>query len=105
MPLPLTRCPTSCENPQYELDRLDQEVEGMGEAFPPHTNNRMTCRCSKLSIGESRNWNPDCPEHGVGTAWYTSDEQVAKRKAMSERTRDLQRQAREARKRARETQA
>lgn len=80
-------------------------MEGLGEALPPHANHSMTCRCSKLSIGNSRNWNPDCPEHGVGTAWYTSPEQVAKRKAQSDRLRDLQKQAREARRRAREVQA
>lgn len=77
----------------------------MGEALPSHPRNAMTCRCSKLSIGESRNWNPDCPEHGVGTTWYTAPEQVARREAMSKRTRDLQKQAREARRRVRETQA
>jgi hypothetical protein len=56
------------------------------------------CRCSRLHVGstptDSFNWNPDCPVHGVGTAWYTSPEQVAKRAAQSERVRDLQAQAR-----------
>lgn len=61
----------------------------------------MTCRCSRLRVGreltEHRNWNPDCPEHGVGTEWYESDEQVAKRQADAERLRDLQARARAAR--------
>jgi len=63
-----------------------------------------TCTCARLMLGstptESRNWNPDCPEHGTESQWWRSDEQVAKRQADSERLRDLQAQAREARRRA-----
>jgi len=58
------------------------------------------CRCGHLKVGkvtESRNWNPDCPEHGVGTDWYTSPEQVAKREADRARLLDLYAQARAAR--------
>lgn len=60
------------------------------------------CRCSKLSVGDSRNWNPDCPEHGVDSEWWNSPEQKAKIKAQNDRTRDLQRRAREARNAARD---
>lgn len=63
-----------------------------------------TCRCRFLKIDGrntyARDWNPDCPEHGTASAWYRSDEQVAKRAADSERLRDLQRRAREARRKA-----
>lgn len=68
----------------------------------PDTDN---CRCGRLKVGftvtESRNWNPDCPQHGTKSTWYRSPEQVAKRQAQDERLRDLQRQAREAREAAR----
>jgi len=64
------------------------------------------CTCGRLKVGmtvtEHRNWNPDCPEHGVKSQWYRSPEQKAKRDAQDERLRDLQRQANEARRRARE---
>ena len=30
------------------------------------------CTCGKMSIGESRNWNPECVEHGIDTDWYQS---------------------------------
>ena len=61
------------------------------------------CVCGHIKIGsevtELRNWNPDCPEHGVSSTWYRSPEQMEKRRAQDERLRDLQRQAREARNR------
>jgi len=64
------------------------------------------CRCGRIKIGmevtESRNWNPDCPMHGLESEWYRSDEQSAKRQEQNDRLRDLQRQAREARARYRE---
>jgi hypothetical protein len=63
----------------------------------------MSCVCGRLSIGEGRNWNPDCGEHGTESEWYRSAEQVAKRSAQNERLRDLQAQAREARKARRRT--
>jgi hypothetical protein len=60
-----------------------------------------TCRCGELMLDGrptgSRNWNPDCPEHGTASEWYRSPEQVAKREADSARLRDLYRRAREAR--------
>jgi hypothetical protein len=53
----------------------------------------VTCQCSRLAVGreltEHRNWNPDCPEHGVGSDWYESDEQVAARRRQNELLRDL----------------
>lgn len=61
----------------------------------------MPCRCGRIKIGnevtDHRNWNPECPEHGVSSDWYRSDEQVAKRAAQRERAIELQRLAREAR--------
>ena len=61
----------------------------------------MRCSCSRIRIGrqltEHRDWNPDCPEHGLGSDWYQSDEQIAKRRVRSERLRSLQAQARKAR--------
>ncbi len=59
------------------------------------------CRCGRMSIGESRNWNPDCPEHGTTSAWWNSPEQKVKRQDQSDRLRDLQRRAAEARRAAR----
>jgi hypothetical protein len=63
------------------------------------------CSCGKIRIGmeitEHRNWSPDCPEHGLDSEWYRSPEQVQKREEQNARLLDLQRQAREARQRAR----
>lgn len=62
----------------------------------------MTCTCAHLYLGSiktgHRNWNPDCPEHGLESGWWKSPEQTAKREAQNARLQDLQRQAREARK-------
>lgn len=58
------------------------------------------CTCSRLSVGGGLNWNPDCAAHGLTTDWYRSPEQVERRRVQSERLRDLQRQAREARERS-----
>ena len=59
------------------------------------------CSCGRITIGmtvtESRNWNPDCVEHGTDSAWYNSDTQRAARDAQNTRVIELQRQAREAR--------
>lgn len=64
-----------------------------------------TCCCGRIAIGmtvtDQRNWNPDCVEHGVESAWWKSPEQVAKREKRIERTRGLQQQTREVRRRAR----
>lgn len=58
----------------------------------------MKCSCYPMMIeGAPPNWNPDCEEHGLRSEWYSSPAQVAKREADSERLRDLQRRAREAR--------
>ena len=67
----------------------------------------LGCKCGRIKVGgqvtESRNWNPDCPMHGLDSAYWKSPEQVAKREAQNSRLRDLQRQAREARARGRVT--
>lgn len=61
----------------------------------------MTCTCGRIKVGgrltESRNWSPDCPEHGLISEWYNSEVQKTKRREASARLRDLQRRAREAR--------
>lgn len=66
------------------------------------------CRCSRLKVGstltDARNWNADCPEHGIWSNWYHSPEQVARRDAENKRLRDLRAQAALARQRARENQ-
>jgi hypothetical protein len=53
----------------------------------------MNCTCSYLRVGhmitESRNWNPDCEEHGVDSEWYLSPEQVAERKEQNQKLRYL----------------
>jgi hypothetical protein len=52
------------------------------------------CTCGRLRIGlkltENRNWHYDCPEHGVKSVWYRSDEQRKKRLEQQERTKWLQ---------------
>lgn len=62
------------------------------------------CVCGRVFVGNhdsgSRNWNPDCPEHGTESEWWNSDEQREVRAAMNDRLRVLQRQAREARQKA-----
>lgn len=66
----------------------------------------MDCTCGRIKIGmkvtEQRNWHPACREHGLGTAWWNSPEQVAKREAQAVRSADLQARAKAARKAARE---
>lgn len=63
------------------------------------------CRCARIKVGmtvtDSRNWNPDCPAHGIKSEWYRSDEQVAKRERDRAHLRDLQQRARDARRKAR----
>lgn len=62
------------------------------------------CSCSRIMVGRwdsgSRNWDPYCPEHGLRSEWWNSDEQTAKRAENNARLRDLQLRAREARKAA-----
>ena len=61
----------------------------------------MTCSCARLRVGfeltDQREWNPTCREHGVGSAWYLSPEQTAKRAQQNERTAALAALARRAR--------
>lgn len=67
----------------------------------------MACTCGRIKIGfevtELRNWNPDCEAHGIGSDWYHSPEQVTKRETQNDRLKDLYRQVREARRKAKET--
>ena len=64
------------------------------------------CRCSRLSVGmtvtESRNWNPDCAEHGTTSVWWNTPEQKQKRETDRLRLEDLWAQVRAARKKARD---
>lgn len=64
------------------------------------------CRCGRIRVGttvtQHRNWNPDCIEHGVESAWYKSPEQVEKRAKMNERLRALQAEAKAKRAEARD---
>lgn len=38
------------------------------------------CTCGRIAVGmwvtNSRNWNPKCPDHGLESFWYNSDEQM-----------------------------
>ena len=47
----------------------------------------------------ARDWSPACPEHGLDSAWYQR-EGKAHLEASRDRSVELQRQAREARRRA-----
>jgi len=59
------------------------------------------CTCGAVKVGgkptSSRNWSPECPEHGLKSAWWSSPEQVAHREDQSKRLRELQARARAAR--------
>ena len=61
-----------------------------------------TCTCSYIKIGttlsDSKNLNPECPEHGYDSLWFNSTEQVKKREERSQRLRELY----DARRKARE---
>lgn len=63
------------------------------------------CTCPEVYFGPnpsgSKNWNPDCPEHGEDSVWYRTEGQEHYRK-QSERAVEMQRLAREARRKARE---
>lgn len=71
------------------------------------TKQSKLCICGHIKIGsevtEHRNLDLNCPEHGTESAWWKSPEQKAKRKADNARLRDLQRQATEAKRRAKQT--
>jgi hypothetical protein len=60
-----------------------------------------TCSCSEVRIdgvGQGAfNWNPDCYQHGLDSAWWKSPEQVLKRQNDSQRHRVLQTKDRHAR--------
>lgn len=64
----------------------------------------VRCSCAYIRVGSerttSRNWNPECVEHGLDSTWYNSDEQKKKRSEQSSRLRDLQAKARELRKKS-----
>jgi hypothetical protein len=63
------------------------------------------CECGELHAGHyktgARNWNPDCPEHGLKSVWYNSPEQQQRRLEQNTRLRELQLKAKEARNRDR----
>lgn len=63
------------------------------------------CSCSHVMVGgqrtDNKNWNPDCETHGTKSEWYNSPTQKEKRKERSERLRELQLRAGEARRNAR----
>jgi hypothetical protein len=64
------------------------------------------CSCASIKVDghvvptAPKNWNPDCPAHGVRSPWYGSEAQQDKRDAQNERLRDLYAQVRAARRRA-----
>lgn len=64
------------------------------------------CTCGRIAVGmtvtDTRNWNPDCAEHGTASAWWNSDEQQRARATQREHLTDLWRRAREARQAAAE---
>ena len=67
---------------------------------------KSTCTCSHIKIGttvsDSKNLNPECPEHGYNSVWYNSPEQVKKRGERSQRLRELYDTARKAREKVNE---
>lgn len=56
-----------------------------------------TCICGRIAVGmtvtDSRNWNPSCPEHGLKSPWYNSEEQIDIRNLKQENRQLLQRVA------------
>ena len=65
------------------------------------------CTCGVVKVGgkptSSRNWNPECPEHGLESAWWSSPAQAARREVDSQRLRELQARAREAQQNSQES--
>lgn len=65
----------------------------------------MQCSCGRVFVGMhdtgTTNWRPECQMHGVGSAWYNSDEQVEKRRKQREELVELYAKAREARQKVR----
>lgn len=69
----------------------------------------MSCECGNIAIGltvtETRNWHPECPEHGIESEWWNSEAQFQERMVRRSELIKLQARAREARRKAREGQA
>lgn len=91
------------------LDKTQQMAERRAHHPPPRPGTGTSgCRCGRIRVGleitESRNWDPSCPEHGLASTWWNSPDQTAKREADSGRLRDIQQQARQARRQARNEQ-
>lgn len=68
----------------------------------------MSCTCGVVKLNTTtqssnwpRNWNPDCPVHGVQSAYWNDPDRVAERADQSRRLRDLQIRASKARAAAR----
>jgi hypothetical protein len=67
--------------------------------------NKCTCGAIILGVGKKQrtaghNWNRDCLEHGVGSDWYEVDGGKEYHQKQIDESVALQRQAREARKKA-----
>lgn len=62
----------------------------------------MICTCGHVNVGAvvtgNRNWDPDCPDHGVLSDWYQSPEVQQRLQDQAAKTRILQARARAARK-------
>ena len=60
------------------------------------------CTCHPVGVGlgkpQGLDWQPDCREHGLESDWWNSKEQIDRRAADRLYLLDLQRRAREARK-------
>ncbi|GHD70084.1 hypothetical protein GCM10010317_076620 [Streptomyces mirabilis] len=71
---------------------------------PTLNNKDADCTCGRIAVGmtvtDTRNWHPDCAEHGTASVWWNSKEQQAARAARREQLIGLQRRAREARRAA-----
>jgi hypothetical protein len=65
--------------------------------------------CPRIKVGseltDSRNWNPECEEHGVDSEWWNSPEQQVMRDQLVERIRMLQAKAKEGRAKLRKEQS
>jgi hypothetical protein len=67
----------------------------------------MSCTCHAIDLNMKKLenvivLNPNCDEHGYGSEWYNSKEQTEKRSKDRERLRNLQLQAREAKRKVSE---
>jgi len=54
----------------------------------------ITCTCPRIKLGSEvtseRTWDPDCPAHGTGSAWYRFKVTVADREVDGARLRIVQ---------------